>query len=292
MTHIPVLLHEVLEVLDVKPGDVVVDGTLGSGGHAREVIARIAPGGVFVGVDRDSNAIRSFKNSEHTVATTILQANYGQLPEIMETHHLPQADALLLDLGFSSDQLTAGSFAGRGFSFQGNEPLIMTYDDQTEPLFEQLRGLSEKNLISILSELGEETFAPRIAKSIVVRVRKNQMQTTGDLVAAVLEVVPDRYKHGSINPATRTFQALRIYVNKELEHLKSLIANLSRVVRVGGRVGIISFHSLEDRIVKQAFKELSEGSAHLITKKPITANEEELRRNPRSRSAKLRAIIL
>lgn len=309
MIHIPVLLQEVIEVLQVRPGEEVIDGTLGSGGHASELIKRIAPGGVFVGVDRDENSIRNFKNSEITVQTFVLQANYAQLPEVLKKLGLPKADALLLDLGFSSDQLSSGSFAGRGFSFLGNEPLIMTYEADAEPLKDQLKKLSEAELRNILREFGEEAFSVKIAASIKEQVKAKAMNTTKDLVSAVLSAVPPRYKSGPIHPATRTFQALRIFANHELEHLETVLKNLYEIVRVGGRVAVISFHSLEDRIVKNYFRDYSRGHRHsadisgelpntgdreakLITKKPITAGEDELRLNPRARSAKLRALEL
>lgn len=289
MIHIPVLLHEVLEILDLKPGQFVIDGTLGSGGHAREMIKRVAPEGIFLGVDRDSNAVKAFENSDQTVKKYVLQANYSELPRIINDYNLPKADALLLDLGFSSDQLTAGGGqVGRGFSFQVNEPLIMTYDEDGTPVKDLLTELNEQEIAKILTELGEERYAKKIAVSIKAKVKNRQMETTQDLVSAVMASVPSNYEYGRIHPATRTFQALRIYANKELEHLKSLIENLPSVVKKGGRVAIISFHSLEDRIVKHSFKTIGE----VITKKPIIATEEEVLNNPRSRSAKLRGIIL
>ena len=290
MIHIPVLLHEVLGILDLQPGQFVIDGTLGSGGHAREMIKRVAPGGTFLGVDRDINAINSFESSEQTVKVQRQHANYSELPQILADLHLPKADGLLLDLGFSSDQLTTGSFAGRGFSFQGDEPLLMTYDDAGTPVRELLKEIDEKQLTEILTELGEERYAKKIALSIKEQVRQRKMETTQDLVRAVATAVPGNYEHGRISPATRTFQALRIYANGELEHLKSLLENLSSVVKPGGRVAIISFHSLEDRIVKQHFKTIE--NATVLTKKPIIASEEEVIANPRSRSAKLRGIII
>src|SRR6185436_10831798 len=139
MIHIPVLLHEVLEVLDLKAGGFVIDGTLGSGGHAREMIKRVAPKGMFIGVDRDEQAVGAFKNSEHTVSAQVRRANYSELPQILAELQLTKADGLLLDLGFSSDQLTGGAFAGRGFSFQTDEPLLMTYDDSVTPVKDVLR---------------------------------------------------------------------------------------------------------------------------------------------------------
>ena len=292
-------------MLALKPEDMVIDGTLGGAGHAQEIMRRIGPGGTFLGIDRDMQAIENFKVEVPGVRVITLQANYAQLPEILEKLELPKADALLLDLGFSSDQLQ-----GRGLSFQTDEPLLMTYDDQTPSLYDQLKGISEPKLIQILREYGEERYAKQIAKSIFERVRGGKMQTTQDLVAAVQAAAPQGSEHGRIHPATRTFQALRIYANRELEHLKSILENLYSVLKPGGRVVIISFHSLEDRIVKNYFREYARGYRHsagtgelpntgvhkstasILTKKPMTASREELARNARARSAKLRALQL
>lgn len=299
MIHIPVLLHEVLGILDLKPGQFVIDGTLGSGGHARELIKGVAsdfakaspdrPTGTFLGVDRDAQAISNFHEATPGVRVITRQANYSSLPEIISELGLPKADGLLLDLGFSSDQLgRSGLPAGRqGFSFQVDEPLLMTYDDSAVPVRDILGRVTEPELAAILSELGEERYAKKIAVSIREQVRRGKMETSQDLVRAVAAAVPGNYEHGRISPATRTFQALRIYANGELEHLKSILEHLDAVVKEGGRVAIISFHSLEDRIVKNYFK-----THNRITKKPIVATEEELAANPRSRSAKLRAITL
>jgi 16S rRNA (cytosine1402-N4)-methyltransferase len=314
MSHIPVLLQEVLEALRPKDGDFVIDGTLGSGGHANEIIKRIAPTGTFLGIDRDPQSIANFSSHGHTQSVHVYVKNetYAHVPEVISELHLPQADGLLLDLGFSSEQLSDGSFAGRGFSFSADEPLIMTYDDRTEPLREQLRAVSVQQLTQILREFGEERNAFPIAQAIERRVKQAKMQTTADLVAAVAEVSTRR---GKLHPATLTFQALRIWANRELDQLTQVLDALHQIVKPGGRVAIISFHSLEDRIVKNYFRAYSRGQRYsaesdaegvssgelpntgvrastLITKKPITATAAEIARNPRSRSAKLRILEL
>ncbi|PIR87144.1 MAG: 16S rRNA (cytosine(1402)-N(4))-methyltransferase [Candidatus Harrisonbacteria bacterium CG10_big_fil_rev_8_21_14_0_10_49_15] len=297
--HVPVLLQSCLQVLAPKPGDFFIDGTLGAGGHAREVIERIQPGGIFLGVDRDPAAVAKFRSSlEGTYYALdkllVEQGSYAELPGLLSRLDLPRADGLLLDLGFSSEQIGDGDLAGRGFSFGTDEPLLMTYDPSQPALRNVLPELSETELARIITEYGEERYAARIAKSIAQMAKKGGgIQTTSQLVAAIKEAVPAGYERGRIHPATRTFQALRIYINQELAQLENLLDSLEAVMRPGSRVAIISFHSLEDRIVKNKFRELAHADqGELLTKKPITATEEEILRNPRSRSAKLRAIRL
>jgi 16S rRNA (cytosine1402-N4)-methyltransferase len=208
----------------------------------------------------------------------------------MEREHLQKADGLLIDLGFSSEQLEA---SGRGFSFSEaykDEPLFMTYDDSRVPLYQILREESEEALANIIFEFGGERMSRRIAKAIKDHGRKDPIKTAGELADVVRSVLPGKYEHGRIDPATRTFQAFRIYANGELENLKKLLANLENILKPGGRVVIISFHSTEDGIVKRAFQSLSkESKITLLTKKPVEGSREEIRENPRSRSAKIRA---
>jgi len=326
--HIPVLLHEVLAALDPQSGEFFIDGTLGGGGHAREIISRLNPGGTLIAVDRDPRAVAVFKESyvaPENVKVIVEAASYAKLPEILAKHDLPKADGLLLDLGFSSEQVVGGALAGRGFSFAADEPLLMTYDDETPSVAQLLAELSEGDLAAIIREYGEERYSAQIAKSILQIAKINGIATTGQLVTAIRAAVPASYEGGRMNPATRTFQALRIYANSELHQLELLLAELPKLVRAGGRVGIISFHSLEDRIVKQHFKQLrvrdggsvgggqkygraSAGelpnpiSAPKTADKPaqeihlgnkvITATEKEMFHNPRSRSAKLRVFTM
>src|SRR3989344_1691430 len=229
MPHTPVLLNEVIGLLEPKPGEFFVDGTAGGGGHSRAIQEKIGAAGKLVAIDWE-------KTGE----------NYANLPEILASKNLSKADVLLLDLGFSSEQIGGG----RGFSFQNDEPLLMTYDPKSEPVKEILKRISEAELARIIKELGEERFPKRIARNIYERQKERPIETTGELAAIIKSSVPKNYERGRIHPATRTFQALRIYANHELENLESILKNLDAVVKPGGRAAIISFHSLEDRIVK------------------------------------------
>ena len=297
MMHIPVLLHEVIAVLDPKPGDFMIDGTVDGGGHARAIIERIMPGGMFLGIDLDAKLIAQTKKAiiekRKTEKLFFVCGNYADLPEIVRKEKLPKANGLLLDLGFSSEQLAASN---RGFSFgeaARNEPLLMTYSDDREPVRDIIRRLSEKELADVIYEYGGERRSRQIAKAIKERGRRRRIETAGDLADIVREALPGNYEHGRINPATRTFQALRIYANDELGNVERVLGGLVDIVAPGGRVAVITFHSLEDRIVKVAFQNLIKThQAEAIYKKPVTAAREEIQENPRSRSAKLRAIIM
>ncbi len=289
--HTPVLLHEVMTFLDPQPGDFIIDGTVDGGGHAAAIAEVIGPEGKLLGLDWDEQLLeRTRKRFADKKNITLLHGNYADLPEIMREHDLEKADGLLVDLGFSSEQLEA---SGRGFSFgeaARNEPLLMTYDDSRTPVWQILREESEEALANIMYEFGGERMSRQIAKAIKDRGRRQPIMTAGALADVVREVLPGRYEHGRIDPATRTFQAFRIYANGELENLKTLLKNLSEVLKHGGRVVIITFHSAEDGIVKRAFQSLAKGSnIEIVTKKPVGATREEIKENPRSRSAKIRA---
>jgi 16S rRNA (cytosine1402-N4)-methyltransferase len=287
--HEPVLLQEVLQILDPQPGDFIIDGTFGSGGHSSAILKKISPKGRLLGIDWDEENIKHSKiASEKNV--TLRHGSYANLPEILKKEKLPLADGLLLDVGFSSVQLVTG----RGFSFSdeaANEPLLMTYDDTSEPVWKILREIKEEDLANIIFELGGERMSRRIAKAIKERGRRKPIMTAGDLAETVRGILPKGYERGRIDPATRTFQALRIYANKELENLQNVLKKIPEIVRSGGRVAVITFHSLEDRIVKQSFQNFArQKQAELLTKKPIAATHEEILKNPRSRSAKIRGI--
>lgn len=297
--HVPVLLHEVVETLNPKAGAFIIDGTVGGGGHARALLKRLEPGGLLLGVDRDAVAVNNLStlaNEFPAIGKVVIRrASYLQLPELMSELDLPKADGLLLDLGVSSDQLDGEEkgFAGRGFSFRRDEELDMRFDTSGTPVHELLKELSAEKLTDIIREYGEERYAKQIAAAIKSAGAIAPIMTTGRLAQVIAGAVSKQYEHGRLHPATRTFQALRIYANSELDQLAGILEKLHEVVRPGGRVAIISFHSLEDRMVKDSFRDLArEGRVNVLTKKPILAGGSELHENPRSRSAKLRAIEL
>ncbi|MDP3052400.1 MAG: 16S rRNA (cytosine(1402)-N(4))-methyltransferase RsmH [bacterium] len=287
--HIPVLLKETITVLDPKPGEFFIDGTVGNGGHSVAILEKIEPKGTLLGTDLDETTLQKVKEKITVNSKSILvQSNYADLPEILKREDLPKADGLLLDLGFSSEQLTTG----RGFSFSGpEEPLLMTYDPYAVPVKNLLKRLNEPELAEIIKNLGEEHCAKRIAHAI--KQNRFPIETNKQLAEAVAGVLPKNYERGRIHPATRTFLALRVYANQELANLEKLLNSLNEILKIGGRVAIISFNSLEDRIVKNYFREKAkEGKMEILTKKPITPSLEEIKQNSRSRSAKLRAAKL
>jgi 16S rRNA (cytosine1402-N4)-methyltransferase len=291
--HTPVLLNEVLEMLNPKPGEFVIDGTIGGGGHAREIMERLAPGGVFLGIDWDAEAIGKLQEElpgDRGLKRFVLKnGNYADLPAILKAEKLGKADGLLIDLGFSSDQLAKG----RGFSFKENEPLIMTYSLETLPAYKVLRQLRKEEIVEMIKELSDERYSRPIGEAIWQRERKNPIETSGELREVIKNVVPKRYEGGRIDPATRTFQAIRIFVNDELGNLERLLKHIPEILNPGGRAVIVSYHSGEDRIAKNIFRDLAkEDIAEILTKKPIQATGEEVAVNPKSHSAKLRAIKL
>lgn len=271
MAHISVLLKESLELLDPKSGEFFIDGTFGAGGHSRAIEERIKPNGKLFSIDWE-------KTGE----------NFADLPEILERKNLGKADGLILDLGISSEQLDG---SGRGFSFQKDEPLLMTYDRAGEPVKRILKQLSQDDLEKIIRVYGEERYAGRIANAIKERGRKRPIETTGELAEIIKSAVPGNYERGRIHPATRTFQALRIYANQEMENLERILKNLDKILKPGGRAAIISFHSLEDRMVKNCFRDYAKADkGEILTKKPIVPAKGEILENPRSRSAKMRVL--
>ncbi|HUC01982.1 MAG TPA: 16S rRNA (cytosine(1402)-N(4))-methyltransferase RsmH [Candidatus Paceibacterota bacterium] len=289
--HTPVLLNEVIALLGPTQGDFIIDGTVDGGGHAAAIVERIGPNGKLLGLDWDERLLeRTRARFAGRPNVILLHGNYADIREILREHDLEKADGLLVDLGFSTEQLEA---AGRGFSFADfakNEPLLMTYDDSMTPVWQILREENEKTLANIIYEFGDERMSRRIAKAIKDHGRREPIMTAGALADVVRQALPGRYEHGRIDPATRTFQAFRIYANGELENLKTLLKDLGDVVKPGGRVAIISFHSAEDGIVKRAFRSLAkESTIAIITKKPLEASRKEIAENPRSRSAKIRA---
>ncbi len=287
--HIPVMMKEVMAYLDPAPGEFMIDGTLGGGGHAREIVRRITPKGTFLGVDRDERAIERNKGIfGDGVKVILVNSNYSGIAEIISKRNLPKADGILLDLGFSSIQLEDG----RGFSFMKNEPLLMTYSDEEEPLMDVLKRLSEKEIKEIVAISGEK-YSGRIATAIWKVERKGKIRTTGELASVIRDVVPKGYEKGRIDPATRTFLAFRIFINDELGHLKRILESLPQILKPGGRAVVITFQSLEDGMVKNVFRDMAkEGICEVMTKKPIPVSYGESRENPRARSAKVRAMII
>jgi len=287
--HIPVLMNEVLALLDIQPGQTIVDATVGLGGHSREIAQRLGPTGRLIALDQDPESLRWAREVVTGCPVHWVHSNFGRIKEALQSLDIPQVDGLLADLGVSSPQLDQ---AERGFSFRRDGPLDMRMDLTAGPTAAELIAqLSERDLAWVFWEYGEERFSRQVAKRIVEARRKEPIRTTGELADLVRSVVPrprgDHRRGGAgLDPATRVFQALRIAVNDELGSLDSLLAALPSVIKPGGRVAIISFHSLEDRRVKHAFKERE--TWQNLTKSIIVASDEEMRVNSRSRSAKLR----
>jgi len=281
--HTPVMLDEVIEWLAPAPGQVIVDGTLGAGGHTRALAARVEPGGTILAFDRDPAARAAAEINLAGLAVKLADANYCELPEVLQQLGILHIDGLVLDLGLSSDQLAD---AGRGFSFDADGPLDLRFNPhEGEPASELVNRLSAQRLADILYEFGEERFSRRIARKIVDERRRKPIERARELADLVRSCVP-RSREERIDRATRTFQALRIAVNDELGSLDRILKVLPDYLRVGGRVAIISFHSLEDRRVKQAFRD--DPRYAVLTRKPLQPTAAEVDRNPRARSAKLR----
>ncbi len=285
--HIPVLLKETLAALDLKPGMTVVAGRVGAGGHSRKVIDAIRPGGRLIGLDRDPMMLRlAMENIGEMSDVTLKQSSYAELDQVLEELALPAVDRVLVDLGLSSDQLADRE---RGFGFKVGGTLDLRFDiRQGRPASELLRTAGVQELTDIFRDYGEEANAHRIAHAIVQQRASAPISTAEQLARLVEQSSPGR--RGDTHPATRVFQALRIAVNEELEQLQRLLNDVGpRRIAPGGRLVVISFHSLEDRYVKDAFRETERWEP--LTKKPVTATPTEERLNPRSRSAKLRSAV-
>jgi 16S rRNA (cytosine1402-N4)-methyltransferase len=287
--HIPVMPAEVLEVLAPASGQTLVDATVGGGGHARLLAERLGPTGRLIGLDQDAGMLALARPRLEGLPVTLVHQRFDQLPQVLAQLGVAAVDGVLADLGFSSDQVDAPE---RGLSFQQAGPLDMRLDPTAggETAADLLRRLSERDLADLIYQYGEERFSRRIARRIVETRQRTPLTTTDQLADVVRRCLPrPRGRRHGLDPATRTFQALRIAVNDELGALDRLLAALPAVVKPGGRAAIISFHSLEDRRVKQAFR--SKDVWEVLTRKPVQAGEEEVRNNPRARSAKLRAAL-
>lgn len=284
--HVPVLLDETLELLVVRPGGLWVDGTLGLGGHAEAVLRRSAPDGRLVGFDRDEEALARARARllPFGARVRLEHADFREIPERLGDE---RASGILLDLGVSSLQLDD---AERGFSFQREGPLDMRMDRSARgTAAEIVNRMRESELADLIHELGEDPFSRRIARAIVRAREQEPIETTTRLAEIVRRAVP-RSRRPGFHPATRTFQALRIRTNRELDGLVEAIERAARCLRAGGRMVVIAFHSLEDRAAKQAFRTLATSGFSLLTRKPLRPGEAEVGRNPRARSARLRAL--
>jgi len=300
------MLEECIEFLKVRQDGVYLDGTLGGGGHSSEIVKRLGPNGVLIGIDQDKNAIEAAKNrlfSINSKANIIIKhTNFENIREVLEKQKIGSVDGVLLDLGVSSHQLDEEE---RGFSYQHDAPLDMRMNQDSDFDAQTLVNTWSKDEIArVICEYGEERWAARIAEFIVRSREVQKITTTGQLVDIIKSAIPAAARREGPHPAKRTFQALRIAVNRELEVLEKLLDTVTDLLSSGGRLVIISFHSLEDRIVKNAFQKQSQGCVcprdfpkcvcgfepklKIITRKPITPSEKEIDENPRARSAKLR----
>ncbi len=284
--HRAVLLNEVTEYLNLAPGKKILDCTLGSGGHARSILEIIAPQGKLIGLDCDDAAIAEARNNLSPFKDNLIlvRNNFKNLKAVLEEQNIESVDGILFDLGISSNQLQDPE---RGFSFRFDGPIDMRMDRRLKHGAEYIiNSLSEHEISEIIRNFGEERFSRRIARAIVA---KRPLESTRKLREIILKSLPYKARHGRIDPATRTFQALRIAVNRELDILRSALDDAIDCLAKDARIPAISFHSLEDRIVKHHFKECEKRKLiKIITKKPITPEREEVLTNPRSRSAKLR----
>jgi len=302
--HKPVLLNEVVELLAVKPGGVYIDGTLGGGGHAEAILERIGDHGKLIGIDRDSEALARVQErlGRRGTGCALEYGDFAEMDVIAKRHQIGEVDGVLLDLGMSSWQVDA---PGRGFSFSSEGPLDMRMDTERGLTAAQIiAACDEKELADLLWKLGEESASRRIARMIVREREKHPIETTTQLADLVARAKGGR--RGKTHPATKTFQALRMAVNHEMESLSTGLEKAMRLVKPGGRVAVISFHSIEDRVVKRAFarhvgrwESLQAGGRRWVgekpvmrrvTRKPVTPSQDELADNPRARSAKLRVV--
>lgn len=305
--HAPCMPEEVMAYLACAPGKIVVDGTLGGAGHARAICSAIQPGGLLIGIDRDPEALENagVELGPWLDSVRLFNGSFADLPDFLEKAGITQVDGIFLDLGISRDQIES---SGRGFSFQRDEPLDMRMDPKTENSAEHwVNTLSEKDLENVFRDYGEERFARRIARAIVRERKQSRITRSLQLAGIIAAAVPGRQrKRKTLHPATRVFMALRIFVNRELDHLDAFLARAPDCLKPGGRLCILSFHSLEDRRVKHRFRELAAGctcsktepvcrcsgrpSVRLLTRRVVRPSEAEVAANPLARSTRLRAI--
>lgn len=302
--HIPILLNKCIENLNINPEGVYVDGTLGGAGHGKEICSKLNEKGHFIGIDQDENAIQVAQERlvRQAAKVSIVRDNFKNIKDILQNIKVDRIDGILLDLGVSSHQLDEPQ---RGFSYQYDAPLDMRMDNRQKLTAKDVvNQYSEKELSSIIKRYGEERWATRIAKFIVKYREDQDIEKTGELVEIIKNAIPAKVRRSGPHPAKRTFQAIRIEVNNELNILENVIEDIIDCLNPTGRVCIITFHSLEDRIVKKVFRRLEKPcecppdfpqcvchkkpKIKIITRKPIIPSEQEIEENPRSRSAKLR----
>lgn len=291
--HVPVLLKEVLEIFDPQPGQNYIDATINGGGHASAILEKIGSTGRLLGIDWDSGLIEELKikfRKSKFKNTALICDNYANLKSISAEYNFNQIDGIIFDLGFSSHQLEK---SGGGFSFLRDEPLDMRYNPKTNELSAEkiINTWSKEAIADVLWKFGEERFSRRIASAIVDARAAKPIRRTNELVRVVARSVPAFYLNKKLHPATKAFQALRIAVNGELDNLEKGLSGALEALSIEGKIIVISFHSLEDRIVKNIFREESrKRSVKLLTPKPVIPSLEETKNNPRARSAKLRAV--
>ncbi len=304
--HIPVLLNETIGLLSVKPSGVYLDGTAGGGGHSYEIAKRLTEGGRLFSTDRDGEAVLAAEKrlSPFKDRVTVIRGNYADYREHLAPYGVRKLDGILLDLGVSSHQFDDPE---RGFSYRSDGPLDMRMDERDGvTAADILNGYSERELYTVLRDYGEEPFAKNIAKHICLRREEEPFKTTFQLVDCIKAAIPAKVREKGGHPAKRTFQALRIETNGELQALRTALETMIDDLNEGGRIAVISFHSLEDRMVKQAFRTAEnpcvcppdfpvcvcgrKPKGFQVTKRPVTASDEELERNPRAKSAKLRVF--
>lgn len=298
MRHVPVLLHEVIELLQLKSGAHIIDCTLGDGGHSEEILKHIGPNGRLLGIDADDESLARAQSylSAFTGQTMFVRDNFVHLRSIIEQTRFTPVNGILMDFGWSSPQFAD---RGRGFSFQNpDESLDMRYQTtEGQTAADIVNTYTEKEIEIILREYGEEKLSKEIANNIIESRKIKRIHTVGDLVEIILQTYRKKLKTekeipwiGGLHPATKSFQAIRIEVNQELRVIKEVLPQAVDALASGGRLAVITFHSLEDRIVKHYFKSVSTNTIRIITKKPIEASDAEYENNPPSRSAKLRVI--
>ena len=287
--HTPVMLAEVIEYLNLSSGKIIIDATIGLGGHSRAILSQLAPGGKLIGIDRDAESLALARQNLRDLGTgcIFVHGNFMDLDNILKNINIKKIDGILFDLGVSSFQLEVPE---RGFSFQDEGPLDMRMDRNSFiSAYDLINNLTEEEISTLLWNFGQEKWHNRIARVLVTEREAHPIATTAELSNLVVRAIPARYRHSRLHAATRTFQAVRIAVNRELEALEIAINKAVKLLNKNARICVLSFHSLEDRIVKLNFRKAAGmGEINIVTPKPQVATNEELNDNPRSRSAKLR----